>query len=90
VVDLILFVQLREDNDCKRAAFVNHLTGAFPAYMRPRSIRFVVRLPVTLHGKIDRRRLSYSCSEAAQKGTSWIQMAHAEVAASVKLGGGLR
>lgn len=62
VVDLILFVQMREDSDCKRVAFLNHLTGALPAYMRPRSIRFVDRLPVTLHGKIDRIRLSRSCS----------------------------
>jgi acyl-coenzyme A synthetase/AMP-(fatty) acid ligase len=85
-VDLILFVQLREDNDCKRAAFLNHLTGALPAYMRPRSIRFVDGLPVTLHGKVDRRRLAV----IAQKGTSWIQMAQPEVAASVKLGGALR
>ena len=64
VVDLILFVQMREDDDGKRAAFLNHLTGALPAYMRPRSIRFVDRLPVTIHGKVDRRRLSCSCSES--------------------------
>jgi D-alanine--poly(phosphoribitol) ligase subunit 1 len=86
VVDVILFVQMREDNDGKRAVFVNHLTGTLPAYMRPRSIRFVDRLPVTLHGKVDRRRLTV----VAQKGTSWIQMAQPEVAASVKLAGGLR
>jgi D-alanine--poly(phosphoribitol) ligase subunit 1 len=60
VVDLILFVQLREDDDSQRAAFFNHLTGALPAYMRPRSIRFVDRMPLTLHGKVDRRRLTNS------------------------------
>jgi D-alanine--poly(phosphoribitol) ligase subunit 1 len=60
VVDLILYVQLREDDVGKRAAFLSHLTGALPAYMRPRSIRFVDRLPVTLHGKVDRTRLSSS------------------------------
>jgi acyl-coenzyme A synthetase/AMP-(fatty) acid ligase len=54
---------MREDNAGKRAAFLKHLTGALPAYMRPRSIRFVDRLPVTLHGKVDRIRLSSSCSE---------------------------
>ena len=64
VVDLILFVQLRDDDECQRAAFLNHLTGALPAYMRPRSIRFVDRLPVTLHGKVDRTRLSSSFFES--------------------------
>ena len=63
VVDLILFVQLRDDDDCQRAAFLKHLTGALPAYMRPRSIRFVDRLPVTLHSKIDRTRLSSDVCE---------------------------
>jgi D-alanine--poly(phosphoribitol) ligase subunit 1 len=63
VVDLTLFVRLREDDDCERAAFLSHLTGALPAYMRPRSIRFVDHLPVTLHGKVDRTRLSRSFFE---------------------------
>jgi D-alanine--poly(phosphoribitol) ligase subunit 1 len=63
VVDVILFVQMREDNDGKRAAFLNHVNGELPAYMRPRSIRFVDRLPVTLHGKIDRTRLLRGWSE---------------------------
>ena len=63
VVDVILFVQMREDNDGKRAAFLNHLNGELPAYVRPRSIRFVDRLPVTLHGKIDRTRLLRGWSE---------------------------
>lgn len=64
VVDLFLFVQMREDNDCERAAFLDYLTGALPAYMRPRSIRFVDRIPVTLHGKVDRARLSSSLVES--------------------------
>jgi D-alanine--poly(phosphoribitol) ligase subunit 1 len=64
VVDLILFVQMRKDDDCQRAAFLNHLKGTLPAYMRPRSIRFVDRLPVTLHGKVDRTRLSSSFFES--------------------------
>jgi acyl-CoA synthetase (AMP-forming)/AMP-acid ligase II len=38
--------------------FIEHV-----AYMRPRSIRFVDRLPVTLHGKIDRTRLIRGWSE---------------------------
>ena len=58
VLDLILFVEMRPDDDSKRSAFLQHLTRALPAYMRPRSIRFVDRLPMTLHGKVDRRRLS--------------------------------
>ncbi len=63
VIDVILFVQMREDDQYKRAALRNHLTGSLPGYMRPRSIRFIDRLPVTLHGKVDRKRLMSSCSE---------------------------
>jgi D-alanine--poly(phosphoribitol) ligase subunit 1 len=62
VVDLVLVVDLREDNACHRSAFVQHLTATLPGYMRPRTIRFVDQLPVTLHGKIDRMKLTTSLS----------------------------
>jgi D-alanine--poly(phosphoribitol) ligase subunit 1 len=68
VVDLILFVQMPQDDDRKRSAFHQHLTGALPDYMRPRSIRFVDRLPVTLHGKVDRRRLGGTFSQMDSTG----------------------
>jgi D-alanine--poly(phosphoribitol) ligase subunit 1 len=58
VVDLILYVHLRQDVEQKRSAFLNHLSLALPAYMRPRSVRFIDHLPLTLQGKIDRKRLS--------------------------------
>ena len=54
VVDLILFVQLREDGDHKRSGFLRQLSEALPQTMRPRSVRFVDRLPVSIHGKVDR------------------------------------
>jgi D-alanine--poly(phosphoribitol) ligase subunit 1 len=58
LLDLILFVEMRPDDDTRRSTFLQHLNGALPGYMRPRSIRFVDQLPLTLHGKVDRRRLS--------------------------------
>jgi D-alanine--poly(phosphoribitol) ligase subunit 1 len=60
VADLILYVQLRQDDDSQRAAFLSLLSRALPSYMRPRSVRFVDHMPVTLHGKIDRTRLLIS------------------------------
>ena len=58
VVDLMLFVEMRQDEDSTHSALMKHLTRALPVYMRPRSIRFVDRLPITIHGKVDRRQLS--------------------------------
>jgi D-alanine--poly(phosphoribitol) ligase subunit 1 len=63
VIDLILAIQMHDDDECKRSALVKHLTDALPNYMRPRSIRFVDRLPMTLHGKVDRARLIGRFSE---------------------------
>jgi D-alanine--poly(phosphoribitol) ligase subunit 1 len=57
LLDLVLFVQIHDDSESSRLAFLSHLQEALPAYMRPRSIRFLDHLPVTLHGKVDRLRL---------------------------------
>lgn len=62
VVDLVLVVDLREDDECQRSAFAQHLAAALPGYMRPRTIRFVDQVPVTLHGKVDRMKLTTSFS----------------------------
>jgi D-alanine--poly(phosphoribitol) ligase subunit 1 len=69
VMNLILFVEIRPDDNSKRSALLQHLTGALPGYMRPRSIRFLDRLPMTLHGKIDRRRLSGTLPQMDSAGT---------------------
>jgi D-alanine--poly(phosphoribitol) ligase subunit 1 len=64
VIDLILVVQLNHDNPDGRSAFRNHLARSLPPYMRPRSIRFVSSMPVTLHGKLDRTRLATELIDA--------------------------
>ena len=40
------------------AALRSHLAGLLPAHMLPQRIRFVDRLPLTAHGKLDRRALA--------------------------------
>jgi D-alanine--poly(phosphoribitol) ligase subunit 1 len=70
IVDLILFVEMPQGDDCKCSAFFQHLAGALPGYMRPRSIRFVEYLPITLHGKVDRRRLADTLAQMDPTGAS--------------------
>jgi D-alanine--poly(phosphoribitol) ligase subunit 1 len=64
VVDLVLFVRIHDDGDSAQSAFLGHLRETLPAYMTPRSIRFVDSLPVTLHGKVDRLRLLHSLEDS--------------------------
>lgn len=57
VVDLQLFIQLREDTATHREALRQFLAAQLPSYMIPKSIFFCQTFPVTLHGKIDRQQL---------------------------------
>lgn len=57
VIDLQLFIQLREDSATHRAALRQFLAEQLPAYMIPKSLFFCQTFPVTLHGKIDRQQL---------------------------------
>lgn len=57
VIDLQLFIQLREDSATHRAALRQFLAEQLPAYMIPKSMFFCQTFPVTLHGKIDRQQL---------------------------------
>jgi D-alanine--poly(phosphoribitol) ligase subunit 1 len=57
VIDLQLFIQLREDNATHRKALRHFLAEQLPGYMIPKSMFFCQTFPVTLHGKIDRQQL---------------------------------
>lgn len=57
VIDLQLFIQLREDNATHREALRHFLAEQLPGYMIPKSMFFCQTFPVTLHGKIDRQQL---------------------------------
>lgn len=57
VIDLQLFIQLREDTATHRDALRQFLAEHLPGYMIPKSMFFCQTFPVTLHGKIDRQQL---------------------------------
>ncbi|MCU1748574.1 AMP-binding protein [Pseudomonas sp. 6D_7.1_Bac1] len=57
IIDLQLFIQLRDDNATHREALRHFLAEQLPAYMIPKSLFFCQDFPMTLHGKIDRQQL---------------------------------
>lgn len=57
LAEIVLFVQLKQQDETACEAFWAHLNQQLPRYMIPTAVRYLVAFPLNQNGKIDRQAL---------------------------------